>query len=463
MIAEWATQEMAGAALKDERRLKSLARICDGLAKHPDYSFSAACGPAVRQAAHRIFEHPDTTVEKLLAGHFQQTAQRCGNYPLILAIQDTTAAAYNTHRETIGLGPITDQATGHGLFAHSAYAVAPDGTPLGLLHLRCWARDPAEYGKTRARRQKRPEEKESHKWRLGLEGVERALPADQAVLLVQDREADVFDFLAAPRRPNTHLLIRASQARAVVVPAEAENASAEPRGTLFVLAASGPVVGMITVHLGRKPGRTERDAVLVVRCADLWVQPPNRFGVPQVAQRLSVILATELEPPAGEAAIEWVLLATLPCADGAAACPLVHYYARRWTIERLHYTLKTGLGVERLQIDDAPSLMHALALHYVVAWRLMYLTHLARTDPERPAGELLTPDEQAVLEKAIGKPLPTAREAVRAIAKLGGFEAYRNAPEPGVKVVWQGLRRLQAMAEGWRLAYAELFPSQHEL
>ena len=31
---------------------------------------------------------------------------------------------------------------------------------------------------------------------------------------------------------------------------------------------------------------------------------------------------------------------------------------------------------------------------------------------------------------------------MRAIAKLGGYTPYRRAPEPGVKVLWLGLRRL---------------------
>jgi len=76
-------------------------------------------------------------------------------------------------------------------------------------------------------------------------------------------------------------------------------------------------------------------------------------------------------------------------------------------IERLHYTLKSGLRAERLQIDDAESLSHALALYYVVACRLLQLTYLARHAPERPAAEVLHPAELAVLAAAEGKPIHT--------------------------------------------------------
>lgn len=120
-------------------------------------------------------------------------------------------------------------------------------------------------------------------------------------------------------------------------------------------------------------------------------------------------------------------------------------------IERLHYTLKSGLRVERLQIDDARSLGHALALLYVVAWRLMSLTLAARQCPEGPASMVLEADEIEALSAAEGRTVKTAVEAVRAIAKLGGFLPYRKTP-PGLKTIWQGWRYLQAMVVGYKLA-----------
>jgi hypothetical protein len=43
------------------------------------------------------------------------------------------------------------------------------------------------------------------------------------------------------------------------------------------------------------------------------------------------------------------------------------------SIERLHYTLKTGgCNAERLQMDSVRTISFALALYYVVAWRLLH-------------------------------------------------------------------------------------------
>ena len=131
-------------------------------------------------------------------------------------------------------------------------------------------------------------------------------------------------------------------------------------------------------------------------------------------------------------------------------------------IERWHYTLKSGCRVERLQIDDAASLKNALAVYGVVAWRLLWMTHLARVEPEQPAAAVVDLAERTVLEEATGRPVQTVREAVRAIAKLGGFAGTPAMGEPGVKSLWLGWRQLEAMVVGYRLALRSLFPMIHD-
>jgi len=48
--------------------------------------------------------------------------------------------------------------------------------------------------------------------------------------------------------------------------------------------------------------------------------------------------------------------------------------------------------------------------------------------------------------------VPSLREAIRMIAKLGGFLGRKSDGEPGTETLWRGLLRLDGMAEGWRLA-----------
>ena len=112
--------------------------------------------------------------------------------------------------------------------------------------------------------------------------------------------------------------------------------------------------------------------------------------------------------------------------------------------------------MERLQIDDAVSLGHALAIYYVVAWRLLHLTYLGRERPDEPASESLEPTELKVLAAATKRAVSTLGEAVLAIAELGGWQRYRRAPPPGVKSLWVGWITLRGMVAGYQLARAEM-------
>jgi len=470
MSEDWATKEMKGAQLGDQRQVKSVIRICAAVAAQPALSFSAACGPAVRQAAHRIFAHADTTVEGLLAGHFTATAARAATLPLVLIAQDTTAFVYG-QAQIVGLAPVSQSTKKHALFGHSALALTPDGTPLGLWHLSLWGA-PEVAPSRAAGRQRAREEKASWKWFAGLEAIAARLPTGCEGVLIQDREGDIFDFLAHERPPRLHLLLRAAQDRRVEYEAAATTATAATpgvsaaetrteRGLLFAVAAGAPVLGTCRVAVagkpaaGGKPAQPAREAELALRVTEVRVQRPHKHTEATPAEVAVWLLdATEVHPPEGVEPLHWVLLTTLPLPDLEAACRVLGYYARRWLIERLHYTLKSGLGAEKLQIDDATSLAHALAVYYVAAWRLLHLTHTAREHPDTPATTVLAADELEVLAAFVGQPVRTVGDAVLAVARLGGYEYYQNAPPPGVKTLWQGQIRLDGLRIGWQLAKA---------
>jgi hypothetical protein len=127
-------------------------------------------------------------------------------------------------------------------------------------------------------------------------------------------------------------------------------------------------------------------------------------------------------------------------------------------IERYHYALKAGCQVEALQLRTAGRLERALAVWASVAWRWLWLTYLARSDPDQPCTVALTPAEWQVLPVACHPTLPLpARppplgQAVRWIARLGGFLDRRGDGDPSVKVLWRGLQRLEDLTLGWHLA-----------
>ena len=517
MEVDWAVREMSGAVLADGRQVKSVIRICADLEEHRELSLTAALGDGLRQAAHRIFEHEGTSVDGLLAGHYAATAARCGALPRVLIAQDTCdfvyqqgqitgLAPFNQFKSVRGL-------KGHGALALTT-AGTPLGLLHLTLRGDAGKADDAgeadEAGTAGAVNPAPPPdpdpwvplaERESYKWHEGLQATAARLPPETEGILIQDREGDIFALLGADRPAHLHLLVRASYNRSLTYQAWSEapetlvpgtaaalptpagrgsaplpgrsggpdpEASAAPllrteRGSLFTVAAAAPSWGTLHVQVPRRaatsqhPARAARSADLEVRVTEVRLQRPRREAqTPDVPREVSVWVVQAAERTEGippEERLCWVLLSTLPVADLATACTLVGYYVLRWTIERLHYTLKSGLRVERLQIDDARSLSHALALYYVVACRLLQLTYLARHAPERPAVEVLDATELVVLAAATRLPVATVAQAVAALARLGGHTRYRKALPPGVKVLWQGLQRLHGLAEGWRLAH----------
>ena len=488
LAPNWATQEFSAAQVWDRRCLKSLSRMADRLARSSGNSFSQACGHSLRQSAHRIFAHPTTSVMGMIAGHGEQTRRRCAEETAagnrILVVQDTTDFDYSKHFAAEGLGPIGAR-NKRGLLSHCGLALRGDGLPLGVVHLDMWARDDAEHGKKQQRRQKPTEQKESYKWIEGLHGIEAAFDADQPVLVIADREADLYDYLAEPRHPKTHLLVRAHQPRQVLITSSeigvTTSSEADQRTSLFDLVASSTVKGKYQLSIPRRPAvvghaaQEGRLATLEVRFTEVELPAPASATLhAKTTTRLWVIQAreaeaqaktqaeTQAEPEAQGADEEtaaatgiqrvcWTLLCTEPILNADAAWQMVQFYALRWQVERLHFTLKSGLRAEKLQFDDGASLMKALALLYVVAWRLLWMLHISRQEPQTPSAAILEPAALAVLNAVSRRTLKTASEALLEIGKLGGHEHYRKGPPPGIKSLWLGLRRLDDIVIGFQL------------
>jgi Transposase Tn5 dimerisation domain len=485
----WAHREMRGARLDTPRRLPNLIRICEKLGQHAGKSLSAALGDATRQAAFDLFSRAKRTPADLIAGHVQETAKRSVRFQEmgpIVVVQDTVRLDYFRHRACQGLGPVGNSRDSYGLFGHGALALRGDGQPLGVLALSFWARDPEAYGNRHQRKALALEEKETHIWSATTQAVEAALPAEVPMILVQDRGADLYGFLAQPRRPNTQFVVRAYQSRKVQVLQEFPEGS-EP-GEVAELAGSvegplgtwGPCVALpdawvnapvrvaqrsvlvpATPATPKRPAKPEREAVVEIRSARVRLfRSPKMKAEADLPESIDLwaVWVRELSPPEGEAGLCWLLLTSLRASTAEQVETVVAIYRLRWRVEELHRVLKSGLKVEAFQIDDAASLMNALAICFVVAWRILALTQQVRTTPEAPASEWLSQSECEVLTAKFGKPPTTLREALRRVAQFGGWPGATKKMEPGTGVLWRGLRELAVAVEIWDLAKATYSP-----
>jgi hypothetical protein len=450
MLTDWAAHELQSVRLGDRRLDRRLITLVGDLAARPEASVPQATASwAGAKAAYRFWDNPRADPAAIRAGHRQRLLERLPAGQPVLALQDTTSFDFTTHPRTRGLGYL-----GHpkrfGFLAHTVLCVSTDGVPLGVLHQQVWRRDPAHLGKRARRRGKPTAAKESRRWLRGLAATGRLLPADQAVVAVADREADFYDLFAAPRRPGLDLLIRAKLRRRVRHEAK----------LLLPAVQAAPVAGRHTVEVPGHGDRPGRQAVLTVRFATVTLEPPATH--PRRRQlaplTLTAVLAEEEAPPAGEKPLRWLLLTTRAVTTLAEAVEVVAWYALRWLVERYHYVLKSGCRVEQLQLEEAARLQRALATYSVVAWRLLWLTYEARRRPQAPCTEVLSEQEWALLhrqrrpQEALPERPPTLQQAVRQIAQLGGFLGRKGDGDPGVTVLWRGLRRLSDLLAGYHLA-----------
>jgi hypothetical protein len=173
---DWAEEELGQARLGDARLGQRLLTIARDFYARPQGNVPQSCGGdrAKTKAAYRFFDQENVTMDAVLQSHYAATARRVAEHPVVLAAQDTTSLNYSAHPATENLGLIGSHAEGLiGLLVHDTMAFNREGTPLGLLDVQCWAREPAQFGKKHRRRQLAFEQKESVKWLRSLEAVER--------------------------------------------------------------------------------------------------------------------------------------------------------------------------------------------------------------------------------------------------------------------------------------------------
>lgn len=170
---------------------------------------------------------------------------------------------------------------------------------------------------------------------------------------------------------------------------------------------------------------------------------------------LWVVQILEEEPPADVEPLRWYLLTTVKLDSPQQAQACLAWYCLRWRIEDWHRVLKTGCRIEEIGHHTAERLRRAIAINLVIAWRIMLMTLLGREQPELPADLLFSDLEVEVLgavaKKMRLKPPANLGEAVRLVAKLGGYLDRKSDPPPGHQLMWEGYAKLRVLCEGYAL------------
>lgn len=424
-----------------------------------------ACNRAEQKAFYRFLHNSKTTEKKLIA----ELTHRCHNLSkdkVVLSIQDTSEVNLSAHAGRIdnnsGIGDIDDSKGGIGFKIHPSFVVdAMTCFPIGFSDIRIWNRDVGMADKHEREYGKLPiEQKESYKWIAGSERSKEVLSKAQAVVIVQDREGDIFEQFTQIPDAKTFLLIRSRVNRYV-----------GSNQKLWDALSKAEALGQYVLQLSADSHRKEpsREASIEVRCAEVQLQCPkgdkkNRSKVVTTyaieAKEINLACSNTKEP------VHWRLLTTWPVNSYADALQIIEWYSWRWLIEELFRMLKKeGFNIEASEMESGWAIRKLTVMMLDVVVKLMQM-HIAYNCPEGESPEtamIFTPQEQECLaalnKKAEGKTAALKNPycscqlkwAVWIIARTGGWKGYASQRPPGMTTLFKGLEKFYLTYDGWSL------------
>jgi hypothetical protein len=443
-----------------DRRLAATGdRLLEAMEKHQTMCLHALADS--REEALRFgafLDNEAVTRHEMLVRAGQLTARRAVGRE-VLVVSDTSECNYACHTASKrGFGTVGN-GTDIGVLIHPTLALDADtGGILGLVGAEVINRAPGKVGD---RKRRDADDKESRRWLAGVQTAGDVLAGAARITMVEDREGDIYDQFA--RRPdNVHLLVRAARDRLI------------GGGRLFETCSAWSAVTHDTITVpakGRGKGqRAERNAVVAVRFGEVTVRRPALAGK-ELAESLTlrVVDVREVDPPPGRTdRVHWCLLTTHAVDTVADALRMVRWYRLRWTIEQVFRTMKTdGVDVESSQITTPNSLLKLVMVALIAAVRIMQLVIGRDGKTGQPLTDVICDPAQVPALVAINKTLEGRTEKLKnpfapdslawfawIASRLGGWSGYtsKGYRPAGPKTMARGLKRLDAMIDGWLIA-----------
>ena len=454
--------------LGDPRRTQRLGRVMERLARAPSKSVPAAVADdAELQGAYRLVNNPAVTFTAMLDSQTEVTTRRAEEARDVLVLHDTTDCSF-PNLDPAELGYLNTGKAGFRL--HVSLVVEADGSkrPLGVGHAEALFR--AKKSRKRGAKESGPEAakrsgRESERWWRGMKATADALASCDRVIHVADREGDSYDLMARLLAARQRFVIRV---RVMDRRGRESESAGDSWSTVKKVATACEGILERDVALSRRkakatptmnrahPPRKGRTARLRFSATPIEIPRPQyaRDPVPKIL-RVNLVHVFEVGAPAGEPEVEWLLYTTEPISTPADVAHVVDDYRARWLIEEFNAALKTGCAYEEREFESRHALLNMLALSLPIACEVLWLRSRARTAPDAPATEVLSPLQLKILRKLGRRPVPanaTAAEALLAVAGLGGHLKRNGAP--GWKTLQRGMFLLHAYQVGWEAASA---------
>lgn len=415
---------------------------------------------AEQRGYYRFLRNEKVSEGKLI----KELSDRCGKQvegKIVLSIQDTTEINLKRHGNRInkgkGLGDITDS-SGIGFFIHPSLVVdAMTCTPIGFSDIHIWNRS-IDMADKEARDYKHLpiEKKESYKWIKSSIKTKEVLTQAKAVIIVQDREGDIFDQFARVPDERTFLLIRSSSNRVT-----------DTNQNLWERLEAAKLLGTYELSISADARRktSARTATIEVRGVELNIKRPRNNKREEVNTRTIYAIEAKEVNSSVENPVHWRLATTWPVSSYDDCECVIEWYTWRWQIEELFRSLKEeGYNIEASELESALAIRKLSIMMMDVIVKLMQMRiAYNRPEDEQPINVVFDIDEQQCMiqlckrlegkTKKLGNPYKstTLKWATWVIARLGGWKGYTSQRPPGLTTLQEGLRQFYNTFDGWNL------------
>jgi hypothetical protein len=282
------------------------------------------------------------------------------------------------------------------------------------------------------------------------------------ILHIADREADFNDFFITIREKSQHFLVRSRNNRKI------GNSSSNLHDYIETLPISDSFEQIVRNKcrknsgkmnllnfIGNRDEKSTRIAKLNIQFCQVDLILEKGYGhTLNTSMPVSVVRifeeARDFEDDSNK--IDWILITSIAINDTEEAKCMSQFYSYRWRIEEYFKIIKSGFLLENSRYETYERTINFTALIMIIAWRIFYITHMGRTNPELSCTFILSDTEWKALyckihkTKSIPTEIPTIKEAITWLAKLGGCYYVKKNAAPGVTSIWRGFRRLFDLA-----------------
>jgi hypothetical protein len=460
------SEDLMNIDLGDKRLNDRLIKSVEQLTACPGGSIQEACGGYDAKAFYRLLANAKYDIVKVENEYIKATVERAKRYlnephnsnKMILDLQDTTDVSLGGHSKTEGLG--YSSAKSLGVRVHTSLAVTTEGIVIGLFKQTYHTRKDNKNVETtsKQKQEKSIKEKESYRWIESTQGLADLVGSEykDRILIVCDREADFYWMFVDAITNCKNVLVRLHFNRE-----QEDQKDCKTEETINNFGTAGYLE--IDVPRNTEKNIKTRKALLEISFGPLTFIRPDYLqnSCEQEKVTINAIHVKEVEPEngfeSGDELIEWYLGTTLEVNTIEDAVQMVEYYVKRWTVERFHFVLKSGCNIEqKTQQRSYDRVKSIILLKSIIAIYILNLTYIARVSPDSNSDIAFTPLETKILCASDKKSEHKAehlniQDAVKLLAKLGGFRGAPSDKAPGAKVLWRGFEKLAIMVEAYEL------------